>query len=236
MMTHLIDTTTGIEYLVEQHINDIKFPFEHALLPAKNALALDRARHTRENMMQNIGRAAHSMTSWTYTIPLNTWVCAVFSNLGSMPANLRMWQMEYLVPVFDTGYAFRCQEPGFYNVKGAVSVQISVPAVPVTKITKAECAIIHYNASTGSYTWFWQDTQFANVRVVPGAPETTDQLYLTGWTHSFADKFYMECGDCLWVVHKFTGIADITFIEVYESRLAIQRTGEPFLEDTCCGS
>lgn len=186
------------------------------------------------NHQQNIGRASFSFVDHSLTILPNTYKVAPFMTFNSIPSMLRAWTAMSCAPLSETGIAFVCMEAGWYNLKGGLTLEISVPAVPTTKITKAEASLIYSPKNNPYFTWFWQDTQYANVKVNIGPPETTEQLFMFGWSHTFAEKLWMDCGDVVWLVHKFTGLGQIDHVENYEGRLAIQRTGEPFMEEECC--
>jgi len=234
MKSQLIDTETDIEYVGDILTNDI-VRSDTPMRSGKHALAADRARRNRFNSQQNIGRASHTRTNYADAFNANTWYPVVFTLLDTLPSYLRIFQMEYCAPLGMIGLAFVCQEPGWYNYKGAVSTKISVPAVYATKITEAECALIYTPEDRSSYTWFWQHTEYAQARLDPAFPPgVAEQMYLRGWTNPFADKMWMDAGDVVWVVHNYTGLGDVAYIERYESRWAVQRTGEPFIEETCC--
>ena len=120
------------------------------------------------------------------------------------------------------------------SVKAGIDVELSMAAVAALKITKAEALFIYSPKNNPYYSLMWQDTQYAHVQVIPGFPETTETMYFRGWSHAFADKMYLNCGDMIWLAHIFYGLGDITYVEKYEARMAVQRTGEPPISQECC--
>lgn len=188
------------------------------------------------NHQQNIGRASFSFADHSMTILPNTYKIAPFTHFDTLPATLRAWTSMMCSPLGVAGIAFVCMEAGWYNLKGGITLEISVPAVPATRITKAEASLIFSPKDNPHFAWFWQDTQYADVQVIAGPPAVPVMNYLCGWSHTFAEKLWMDCGDMVWLVHKYTGLGQIEFVENYEGRLAIQRTGEPFMIEECCSN
>lgn len=186
------------------------------------------------NRQQNIGRASFNIFDEALTILPNTYKIAPFVHFDTLPSMLRAWSAAYCAPVTAEGLAFVCMEPGWYNLKGGLTLEISVPAVPATRITKADAALIYSPKNNPYHTWFWQDTQYASVQVIAGPPAIPVMNYMYGWSHTFAEKLWMDCGDMVWLIHRFIGAGQIDHVENYEGRLAIQRTGEPFRTEECC--
>jgi len=233
LMVEQYDSETGKYYAGPLHTNDLK-PSRVLMQPFGPVLKRVSAHDRLKNAQQNIGRAATTWSDRNETLAVNTFLIPVFENKNTIGHEMRMFQDEYCPLTLTKGMAFVNQEPGCYNVKAGISVEISEPAVPATKITKAECYLVYSPRDRSSYSILWQDTVYSQTRVIPGFPETTENIYLRGWSHTPADKVWMECGDLLWIVHKFHGLNNITYLETFEARIAIQRTGEPFEGTSCC--
>lgn len=191
------------------------------------------AQEALRNARQNIGRAFYYRTNTATTLVNNGYQVPPFNDFNTIPSTLRMWRRE-TNPLSGLGYAFICEEPGWYNIKGGITVKISLAAVPATFVTQADAELIYSPASRAFYSIFWQNTAYAPVRVVPGTPPTTEQLYMRGWSHTFAEKLWLGCGDALWLHHGHQGAADINYLETYIARLAIQKTGDAFIQEECC--
>lgn len=203
--------------------------------PAAGTMTVARrllaAYRRKRNMQQNIGRA-HLVSTLSYvTLPRNQFIIPAFYNFDTIEPGLRAWSQE-TNEFSGTGWAFLCQEAGYYNIKGAIQVRISTPAVANTRITFAEAELL-VQRTNGNYLPLWQTSDIAPVRVVAGPPPQTEQLYMSGFVLSFADKIRLDCGDKLWLHFRYFGLADIDYVESYQARLAIQKTGDPFYEDEC---
>jgi hypothetical protein len=191
---------------------------------------LDAYRRKR-NMQQNIGRAQLTTTYSFVTLPRNQFIIPAFESFDTISPMLRMWSEE-TNEFSGKGWSFVCQEAGYYNIKGAVEVLLSAPAVPNTRITYAQAELL-VQRTNGNYLPLWQASDIAPVRVIVGPPAQAEQLYMPGFCLTFADKIRLSCGDRLWLHFKYQGLADITYVESYQARLAIQKTGDPTYEDEC---
>jgi len=194
-----------------------------------------QAQQLKANRSQNIGRATYTATGLSTTWEPGVRRVVPFDTHSTMDVTARMWRSEQN-PITNTpGMAFVCQEAGYYNIKSAIEVRISLPAVVDTKITYVVSELLYQPADGGLSTTFWQAAEYGQVRVVPGTPETVDPIYLRGWCLSHADKLKLNCGDKLWLQWYFNGEGQIGFAELYRARLAIQRTGDPFIDlEECC--
>lgn len=200
--------------------------------PTTVARRLLNAHKLKRNRQQNVGRAELYTANNYVTLPRNQFIIPDFEDIVSIaPPGLRAWS-KATNHMSGNGWCFQCQEPGYYNIKGAIEVRISAPAVANTRITLATAELLIQFAN-GNYWPLWLTSDIAPVRVVPGPPPQTEQLYMAGFVLSFADKLKLSCGDKMWLHFNYNGLANIDYVEMYQARLAIQKTGDPFYEDEC---
>ena len=233
MAKHLVkyDPLTGRRYVGPLETGEDCPPAKAGIFTTARRL-LD-AYIKRRNREQNIGRASLDEWNTAVTLPRNQWIIPAFDNFSTISPGLRMWSRESNI-VSGLGVCFLCQEPGYHNIKGGIDVSISLPAVPVTRITEAEAELIYVRADGAYQSLIWQASAYASVGLVMGPPMQPVQHYLRGFSLTFADKIRMGCGDKLWLHWRFTGAGDIDFVESYRARLAIQKTGDPFIDEECC--
>lgn len=236
---HKVDTDVDLDWVGEVEADDVKQSDDiYAVSDPRPAMALDHARHIRNNVMQNSGRAWFAITSGAtpFTITAGSMYVPPWSTFSSdfAPVQLRMFKLEANATSSNTGLAFVCQESGWYDIDGFITIEISSPAVPATLITQAECALLWQRPSIGSYSYLTQCVQYASVQGVVGPPPATIQFHMLGWSHHVKDQLYFDVGDKLWLIHGYTGLGAITYVERYEGHLAIQRTAEPIMNEECC--
>lgn len=226
------DPATGKEYIgdIASEPDCVGTPAHPTVLARKQA----RAQRYYRNQEQNIGRAYFAIINDDVDYAPATTYIAPFDTFNTMPVQARMFRDEPNPSALASGIAFVCQEAGFYNVKGGLHMRLSLPQAALIKMTMAEAELLYQPADRTYSSVFWQATEYAPIRVIAGTPPTTEQLYLRGFSLTFAEKFFLDCGDVLWLDWYFLANAGIAFVELFEGRLAIQRTGEPFITEDCC--
>jgi hypothetical protein len=224
------DDVTGRELLGPIRPDEVVDPCGPRPSPVSSAARMMQARQILDNRLQNYGRAS-MFKSGTLTppLPVNQLFYPDFDVFESIPgSDFRHWEFardEYGIG----GWSFVCNEAGVHNIKGGILVVMSLPAALAVKATKAEAEILYTNANRDFYTLLWQASEIAPFRVLVGPPQAAEQLFLVGWSLTFADKFFLECGDRIWLRTIFNGFANVAAVERYEARLAIQKTGDPMI-------
>lgn len=196
--------------------------------PASAMFAGFRAYGREMNRRQNIVR-------WSYTaIGLNgVWNPGAFYGIVFDSEHLTnpRYKGRTVLHTVNSLWKFECDEPGLYNVKGFHSGLISVPAAPVTRITKAELWLKRKRFSNGLTDAFLQGVAYAPVRVLP--PNGTEQLYLLGWNIGMRDKLDLEPGDQVWPEWRFIGMGQIGYFEEMNASIALQKTGVAYIDGDC---
>lgn len=224
------DDETGLELLGPIRHDEVVAPCGPSPSAVTTAARMMQARGLLANRQQNYGRASMFQSGeLTPPLPMNQLFYPDFDVFQSIPGStFRHWEFardEY----GNGGWSFVCNEPGVYNIKGGILVEMSLPAALVVKARKAKAEIVGTNANRDFYTLYWQASEMANFRVLVGPPQAAEQLYLTGWSLTFAEKIFLNCGDRIWLRSIFNGFANVAAVESYEARWAIQRTGEPMI-------
>jgi hypothetical protein len=190
-----------------------------------------KAYHRERNRRQNFLRWTVDRTSITSTWNPTQWHDVRFDTDTYPDASVK-GRKVHSVPTIS--WRWTCQEPGIYNFKGQLTVLISLPAVPATRITRVFLRLKHSHPVTNPFgTGHVQSEEIAPAGVIAGAPEVGEQLYLRGFSLPIKDKLVMEAGDRITVEWMFNGLGAIGFIEEYKGYIAIQKTGEKYIDGSC---
>lgn len=226
------DTKTGRDLLRPQ----IELPRVTAkgALPARTVFQAIKAYHRERNRRQNFLRWSTYRTGITSTWSPGQWYEFAFDTMHFAEEKYQ-GRKVHLSPL--TAWTWQCGEPGIYNFKGNVTILISVPAVPFTKITRATVRLkrVPYEPSGGGLgDGYVQAEELGQVRVIPNIPPETEQIYLRGFSLDIKDKLALNAGDRITVEWKFTAEAAIGYLEEYNGHIAIQKTGEAYIDGRCC--
>ena len=220
------DPKLGKEIL-EEHVYAPRHT-THGIMPARVALQAVKARVRETNRRQNFIRWSVDETSVSSTWNPATLYPVLFDTEHFGTADLK-GRKVHCVP--GTSWRFQCGEEGWHDIDGHITHVISYPAVPVTKVSSTLLYIRVRSFKYNTITLYEQDREFASCGVAGGL---TVMHYLRGWTLHIIDQLYLYPGDIVEALWVFQGVGAISFIEEYTGHIAIQKTGEKYIDGSCC--
>lgn len=220
------DPELGQENL-EEHLLAPRYT-THGIMPARVALQSVKARVREMNRRQNFIRWSVDRTAIAGTWNPTTLYPVLFDteHFGTEDLKGRWVDCDPTV-----SWKFICGEPGWHDIDGHITHVISYPAVPFTKVSSTLLYLRVRSFKYNTITLYEQDREFASCGVAGGL---TVQHYLRAWTLHIVDQIYLEPGDEVEAYWMFQGAGAISFIEEYTGHIAIQKTGEKYIDGSCC--
>lgn len=200
----------------------------HGIMPARVALQAVKARVRETNRRQNFVRWSVDDTAIAGTWNPATLYPVLFDTEHFGTEDLKGRKVHCNPGVL---WRFNCGEEGWHDIDGHISKVISYPAIPATKVSSALLYLRVRSFKYNTITLYEQDREFASCGVAGGL---TVQHYLRGWTLHIIDQIYLYPGDIVEAYWMFQGVGAISFIEEYTGHIAIQKTGEKYIDGSCC--